>query len=112
MRLWRVARCGSQRWRPARPMWVLLVSILLGFDPPQVLVHLDPQDAMNGVEEAVARASCPYLRAEGMPLPVPFEVRWFRREGESQRYVPDSGRRVRGLVTSCPDALPGPTHSP
>ena len=112
MRLWRGARFGSQEWRHAWAMWVLLVSVLLGFDPPQVLVHLDPQDAMDGVAEMVARESCPYLRAEGMPLPVPFEVRWFRRAGESQRYVPDSGRRVLGLVTSCPAATPAPAHSP
>jgi hypothetical protein len=98
--------------RHACAVLVLVLSILLSFDPPQVLVYVDAEDGVNGVADIVAREACPYLHAEGVPLPVPFEVRWLRQAGESRRYVPDSGRRVLGLVTSCPETTPGPTHSP
>jgi len=97
--------------RHACVSWVLVLSILLSFDPPQVLVYVDAEDGVNGVADIAAREACPYLHAEGVPLPVPFEVRWLRQAGESRRYVPDSGRRVLGLVTSCPETTPGPIHS-
>jgi hypothetical protein len=98
--------------RHACAAWVLAVSVLLGFDPPHILVYLDPQDGVNGVAETVAREACPYLRAEEVPLPVPFEVRWFRKDGESRRYVPDPGRRVTGLLTTCPEPTPVPHGLP
>jgi hypothetical protein len=91
-------------------MWLLVVSILLSFDPPHVLVYVDFQDDVNGVADMVAREACPYLRAEGVPLPVSFEVRWLRKVGESQRYVPDPGRRVPGLLTVCPESTPLSTN--
>jgi hypothetical protein len=96
--------------RYACAVWVLVLSILLSFDPPQVLVYVDSQD-VNGVSDMVEREACPYLRAEGVPLPVPFEVRWLRQAGESQRFVPDPERRVPGVLTICPEEKPIPTDS-
>jgi hypothetical protein len=101
-----VAWSATAPSRHACAVWVLVVSILLSFDPPQVLVYVDSQDDVDGVADMVAREACPYLRAEGVPLPVPFEVRWLRQAGESQRYVPDPGRRVPGLLTVCPEPTP------
>ena len=98
--------------RHACAVWVLVLSILLSFDPPQVLVYVDAEDGVNGVADIVAREACPYLRAEGVPLPVPFEVRWLRQAGESHRFVPDPERRVPGVLTNCPEAKPGPTQIP
>lgn len=103
MTLSRIARFAIPH---ACALWLLVVSILLSFDPPQVLVYVDSQDDVGGVVDMVAREACPYLRAEGVPLPVPFEVRWLRKAGESQRYVPDPGRRVPGFLTVCPESTP------
>ena len=97
--------------RHASAVWVLVLSILLSFDPPQVLVYVHAEDGVNGLADIVAREACPYLHAEGMPLPVPFEVRWLRQEGESQRFVPDPARRVAGFLTICPEQKPIPTDS-
>jgi hypothetical protein len=83
--------------RRACAVLVLVLPILSSFGPPQVLVYVDAEDGVNGVADIVAREACPYLHAEGVPLPVPFEVRWLRQAGESRRYVPDSGRRVLGF---------------
>ena len=98
----RFARVPLMCARRACSAWVVVASVLLGFDPPQILLYADPQDYANGSAETVAREACPYLRAEGVPLPVPFEVRWLRKDGESQRYVPDPERRAAGLLTACP----------
>jgi hypothetical protein len=70
MTLLRLASFPRNQSRHACAAWVLMVSVLLGFDPPQILVYVDPQDHVNGVTETVAREACPYLRAEGVPLPV------------------------------------------
>jgi hypothetical protein len=90
-------------------MWVLVVSVLVRFDPPEVLVYVDTPYDGNDVADMVAHEACPFLRTDGVPLPVPFEVRWLRKVGESQRYVPDAGSRVRGVLTVCPDATPPST---
>jgi hypothetical protein len=103
--LWRLARVRSQHWRHAGLMWVLFVSILLRFDPPLIVVYLDPDDDASAVAETVAREACPHLQVDGVPLPVPFEAHWFRKAGEDPRYVPDVGRHVEGLLTSCPNAV-------
>jgi hypothetical protein len=110
MRL-RVANLVKRLSRHACAMWVLVVSVLLSFDPPQVLVYVDAEGGVNGVADIVAREACPYLRAEGVPLPVPFEVRWLHQAGESQRFVPDPERRVPGVLTICPEPKPIPTES-
>jgi hypothetical protein len=112
MRLSHVASNPRRQSRHACTAWLLAVSVLLGFDPPQILVYVDPQDHVNGVAETVAREACTYLRAEGVPLPVPFEVRWFRKDGESQRYVPARERRVGGVLISCPEPAPVPDALP
>lgn len=74
----------------------------VALDPPQIFVYLDPPDRVDGVSERVAREACPYLRIDAVPLPIPFEVLWLRKAGEGQRYVPDPGRRVPGLLTTRP----------
>ena len=102
---------AKQHGARACAIGLLVVSVLLTFDPPIVLVYVDAKDDVNGVADMVARVACPYLRAEGVPLPVPFEVRWLRKAGESQRYVPDPGRRLPGLLTVCPEPSPVSTDS-
>jgi hypothetical protein len=92
----------QRRSRHACSGYLLAVSVLLVLDPPQIHLYVDPQEQVNGVVETVTREACPYLRVQGVPLPVPFEVHWFRKDGESERYVPDPGRRVEGILTTCP----------
>jgi len=91
--MWTQRACAS---------WLLVATVLVAFDPPQIFVYLDPQDRVDGIAETVAREACPFLRVDAVPLPIPFEVLWLRKAGESQRYVPDPGRRVPGLLTTCP----------
>jgi hypothetical protein len=82
--------------------WVLVASVMLRLDPPLAILYLDAQDSVESAVDVVAREACPHLRVDRVPLPIPFEIRWLRKDGESARYVPDPARRVTGLLTSCP----------
>ena len=79
--------------------WLLVTSVVLQLDPPALVVYLDPEDPPADVA-LVAEAACPSLRSEGIPLPVPYTVRRFRKAGEGRRYVP-TPQVIAGLLTRC-----------
>ena len=49
----------------------------------------------------LAKEACSALTGQGVPLPVPFAIQWFKRQGEGNGEVPDSSRRMTGLLTEC-----------
>jgi len=85
-------------------MIALAASVLLSYDPVEVVVYLDGSPGATPVNAIVADAACPYLAAEQVPLPVPYTVRMFQRSGESQRYVPADSVIAQGLLSRCPAA--------
>ncbi len=52
-------------------------------------------------EAFAASAACPALTGQAVPLPVPFVIQWFKRQGEGNGEVPDTSRRLTGLLTQC-----------
>jgi len=80
----------------------LAASVLLHLQPvPSLVVYFDgAMGEGRRVETAVQEAACPYVRAERVPLPIPFRVFILRRDGESQRYVL-AGPQSEGLLTEC-----------
>ena len=82
--------------------WLLAATVFLSLNPPYAIVYLDPQEPDGGITERVTRETCPYLRVDQIPLPISFEVRWLRKVGEAQSYVPDADRRIQGLIVACP----------
>ena len=97
-------------------MLALAASVLMHYDPMELVVYLDRPPGATPVAAIVADAACPYLGAEQVPLPVPYTVRMFQRSGESQRYVPADSAIARGLLSKCPaapeqrEAQGGPVH--
>lgn len=86
---------------------VLGASVLLRLDPVELVVYLDATPAATSIDEMVADAACQYVRAEQVPLPVPYTVRVFQRSGESQRYVPQHSPIAKGLLSKCPGRVHG-----
>jgi hypothetical protein len=83
-------------------MLVLGASVLLRLDPVELVVYLDSTPEGASTDTVVAEAACQYVRAEAVPLPVPYTVRVFQRSGESQRYVPQHSPIAAGLLSRCP----------
>jgi len=82
-------------------------SVLLRLDPVELVVYLDATPAPTLVDGIVTEAACQYVRAEAVPLPVPYTVRVFQRSGESQRYVPQPTAIAKGLLSKCPAQVHG-----
>jgi hypothetical protein len=80
---------------------LLALNLLLRLDPPEVVVYVDPGTRVEDPAAFAAREACPALTAQGVPLPVPFAIQWFRRHGEGNVLVPDPSRRVTGMLTGC-----------
>jgi hypothetical protein len=83
----------------------LTVSVLLHMDPVEVIVYVDRVPVAGTMDKIVADAACRYIRAEEIPLPVPYTVRMFQRSGESHRYVPQQSPIGIGLLSKCPPLL-------
>jgi hypothetical protein len=79
--------------------WLLAATVMLEYDPPAIVLYLDAGDPPADAA-LVAKAACPTLQAEGVPLPVPYTVRRLQKVGESQRFVPTSSA-VMGLLARC-----------
>jgi len=82
---------------------LLTATVLLRLDPVELVVYLDAAPGAVPIERIVTEAACPYVRAEDVPLPVPYTVWMFQRSGESQRYVPQRAPLATGLLSKCPD---------
>src|SRR5262249_60092004 len=80
---------------------VLAVSVLLHLDMPDVVIFVDAGTRVENPEAFAAREACTALRQQGVPLPVPFTIQWFKRQGEGPGEVPDASRRVTGLLSKC-----------
>ena len=76
--------------------------MLLHLDPVEVVVYLDSAPVGASLDGIVADAACQYIRAEEIPLPVPYTVRLFQRSGEGRRYVPQQSPIGAGLLSKCP----------
>jgi hypothetical protein len=83
-------------------MLLLGASVLLRLDPVELVVYLDSPPNGASHDTVVAEAACQYVRAEAVPLPVPYTVRIFQRSGEGQRYVPQHAPIAKGLLSKCP----------
>ena len=83
----------------------LAVSVLLHMDPIEVIVYVDSVPVVGTMDKIVADAACRYIRAEEIPLPVPYTVRMLQRSGESHRYVPQQSPIGTGLLSTCPPTL-------
>ena len=82
-------------------------SVLLRLDPVELVVYFDAPPPATSVNEIVAEVACPYIGAQQVPLPVPYTVRVFQREGESPRYVPQYSPIAKGLLSKCPGRAAG-----
>ena len=85
---------------PAAPP--ITVSVLIRYDPVELSIYLDARPETASVDALVAEHACPYLRAEEVPLPVPYTVWLLHRSGESKRFVPKPEPIARGLLSSAP----------
>jgi hypothetical protein len=91
--------------RKSVAMIALGASVLFRFDPVELVVYLDDAPEATSIDTIVAEAACRYVRAEEVPLPVPYTVRLFQRPGESLRYIPRSSPVAKGLLSRCPATL-------
>jgi hypothetical protein len=80
---------------------VLALSVLVRLDLPEVVIFVDAGTRVENPEAFAASAACPALTGQGVPLPVPFVIQWFKRQGEGNGEVPDTSRRMTGLLTQC-----------
>jgi hypothetical protein len=81
----------------------LAVSVLLHLNPPDVVIYTDAGVKLESSDRLAADAACPYLRAAGVPLPVPYVIQPLKSTGEGGGQVPDPSARVSGLLRSCPE---------
>jgi hypothetical protein len=89
--------------RPIAGLVLVTASVLVAYDPVEVVVYVDALPPVaTSIETTVQEAACRYIRAEEVPLPVPYTVRLYQRAGESQRYVPRPAPIARGLLSTCP----------
>jgi len=77
------------------------ISVLLRFEPVEVVVYLDGIPEARSINAIVTEAACRYIQAAEVPLPLPYTVRVIKRAGESQRFVPESSPIADGLITRC-----------
>jgi hypothetical protein len=82
-------------------MVILAANVLFHFDPPEVLIFVDPSVRVEDPVAFAAEQACPSLLAEKIPLPVPFHLQWFKPQGEGRGEIPDPSHRVTGMVTEC-----------
>jgi len=83
--------------------WVLAVSVLLRLNPPDLLIYPDAGERIESPDRLVADSACSYIRAVGVPLPVPYVIQPFKSNGEGAGQVPDPSKRVSGMLSSCPE---------
>jgi hypothetical protein len=81
----------------------LAASVLLHLNPPDVVVYTEPGVRLESADRLAADAACPYLRAAGVPLPVPYVIQPLKSSGEGGGQIPDQPRRVAGMLRSCPE---------
>jgi len=86
--------------RKSVAMIALGASVLFRLDPVELVVYLDDAPEATSIDTIVAEAACPYVRAEEVPLPVPYTIRLFQRPGESLRYIPRSSPVAKGLLVA------------
>jgi hypothetical protein len=86
---------------------LLALNLLLRLDPPEVVIYVDPGTRVEDPAAFAAREACTTLTAQGVPLPVPFAIQWFKRQGEGHALIPDSPRRVSGMLMACGSPLAG-----
>jgi hypothetical protein len=82
---------------------VLAVSVLLYLNPPDLLVYPDPGERFESPDRLVEESACKYIRAAGVPLPVPYVILPLKSNGEGGGQVPDPSKRISGMLSSCPD---------
>jgi hypothetical protein len=83
--------------------WVFAVTVLLRLNPPDVLIYPESGERIESPDRLAAESACSYLRAVGVPLPVPYAIQPFKAAGEGRSQVPDTARRVSGMLNSCPE---------
>jgi hypothetical protein len=83
----------------------LAATVLTYYDPVELVIYLDTPPGGTSIDSIVAEAVCPYVRADQLPLPVPYTVRMLQKSGESQRYVPAPAPVAKGLLSKCPATL-------
>jgi hypothetical protein len=81
----------------------IAVSVLLHLSPPDVVIYTDPGVTLESPDRVAADAACSYLRAAGVPLPVPYVIQPFKSNGEGGGQIPDPSSRVSGMLRSCPE---------
>ena len=81
----------------------LAVSVLLHLDPPDVMIYVDRGVKIESPDRLAADSACKYLRAVGVPLPVPYVIQPLKSNGEGGSQVPDPSKRVSGMLLSCPE---------
>lgn len=79
-----------------------IASVLIRYDPVELIIYFDIRPDATAIETLVVEHACPYLRAEEVPLPVPYTVWVLHRSGESKRFVPKPEPIARGLLSRCP----------
>jgi hypothetical protein len=88
---------------------VLAVSVLLYLNPPDLLIYPDAGERFESPDRLAAESACKYIRAAGVPLPVPYVILPLKSNGEGGGQVPDPSRRVSGMLSSCPEDAPAAT---
>lgn len=88
---------------------LLLVNVLIHFDPPELTLTMEPDSARPANPEAfVAAEACRFLQVQRVPLPVPYTLVWLTNQKEGAgRYLEQNGPKLRGLLTRCPEATGG-----
>jgi hypothetical protein len=81
----------------------LAASVLLHVSPPDVVIYTDAGVKIESPDRLAADSACPFLRASGVPLPVPYVIQPLKSNGEGGGQIPDPARRVSGLLRSCPE---------
>jgi hypothetical protein len=82
---------------------VLAASVLLYLNPPDLVIYTDPGQRIESPDRVAAESACVYLRAAGVPLPIPYVIQSLKSNGEGGGQVPDPSRRVSGMLSACPE---------
>ena len=91
-------------WKPV-VLLAIGVSVLLRLEPVEVVVYLGGAPGPASIDAIVTEAACRYIRAEEVPLPLPYTVRVLKRAGESLRFTPQPAPIATGLLSWCPGAV-------
>jgi hypothetical protein len=81
----------------------LAATVLLHLNPPDVVIYTDAAVKIESPDRLAADSACPFLRASGVPLPVPYVIQPLKANGEGGGQIPDPPRRVSGLLRTCPE---------